>query len=105
MGKAWILLNVGATAGMGKLFDDGTQLVIEAIVSSATDVSTAGTGRIVAACASGLFMLTRHGRDIVLPQFAEMEVTFNRPVVVSAAPSAPFATPDQGLTEAKRSDP
>jgi len=34
-------------------------------------------------------MLTRHGRDVVLPKFTEMDITFSRPVVLSAgAPSA-----------------
>jgi len=54
--------------------------VIEAIVSTATDASTAGAARIVAACASGVFLITRHGRDIVLPRFTEMSISFDRPV-------------------------
>lgn len=79
-GKAWMLMNLGVTGGISKEVDDGTQLLIEAIVSSATDVSTAGTARIAGACASGLFMLTRHGRDVVLPKFTEMDIMFDRPV-------------------------
>jgi len=78
-GKLWMLVNVGGTVGVAKVADDGIQLIVEAIVSTATDASTAGTGRIVAACASGIFMLTRHGRDVVLPKFAELTVTFDRP--------------------------
>ena len=81
-GKAWMLANIGATAGIAKVADDGTQLVIEAIVSAATDASTAGTARIVATCASGLFLLTRHGRDVVLPKFTEVNVVFDRPVTL-----------------------
>jgi hypothetical protein len=71
------------------------QLVIEALVSSATDVSAAGTGRIVAACISGVFMLTRHGRDIVLPKFTEMEIVFDRPASIPAQQAAlhPGQTP------------
>ena len=88
-GAAWTLLNLGVTGGLAKMADDGTQLILEAILSTATDVSTAGTSRIVSACVSGVFMLTRHGRDVVLPKFTEMEITFSRPVVRSAgAPSA-----------------
>jgi len=87
-GAAWTLLNLGVTGGLAKVADDGTQLILEAILSTATDVSTAGTSRIVSACVSGVFMLTRHGRDVVLPKFTEMEITFSRPVVLSAgAPS------------------
>jgi len=81
-GKAWMAINFGMSAGAGKVADDGIQLVIEAIVSTATDVSTAGTGRIVAACASGIFMATRHGRDVMLPRFSEMEITLERDVSI-----------------------
>lgn len=80
-GVRWMLINLAVTGGMSKAVDDGTQLVLEAIVASATDASTAGTARIVAACVSGIFMLTRHGRDVVLPQYTEMEISFDRPVV------------------------
>lgn len=81
-GKAWMLINMGVTAGIAKEVDDGVQLLIEAIVSTATDASTAGIARIVATCASAVFILTRHGRDVVLPKFTEMNVMFNRPVVL-----------------------
>ncbi|HYM78512.1 MAG TPA: hypothetical protein VE377_21245 [Candidatus Dormibacteraeota bacterium] len=79
-GKVWMAINLGMTAGITKEVDDGLQLVIEAIVSTATDVSTAGTGRIVAGCVSGLYLATRHGRDVVLPRFSEMDITLERPV-------------------------
>ncbi len=79
-GKAWMAINLGTTAGVAKVADDGLQLVIEALVSTATDVSTAGTARIVSSCASGLYMATRHGRDVVLPRFTEMDISLDRPV-------------------------
>ncbi|HTS35653.1 MAG TPA: hypothetical protein VMH04_08280 [Candidatus Solibacter sp.] len=79
-GKAWMAINLGVTAGIAKEADDTIQLIIEAIVSTATDASTAGTGRIVAGCASGLFMITRHGRDVTLPRFTEMAISLDRPI-------------------------
>jgi len=82
-GKAWMAINLGMTAGIGKVTDDGLQLVIEAIVSTATDVSTAGTARIAASCASGLFMATRHGRDVILPRFSELDISLDRPLSVN----------------------
>jgi len=82
-GKVWMLVNFGTTAGIGKVADDGTQLIIEALVSTATDASTAGTARIVATCASAIFLLTRHGRDVVLPKYTQMKIVFDRPVLVS----------------------
>ena len=85
-GKAWMAINLGMTAGVGKVADDGIQLILEAVVSTATDVSTAGTGRIVAACASGIFMATRHGRDVMLPRFSEMDITMERDVSLDRTP-------------------
>ena len=85
-GKAWMAINLGVTAGIAKEADDTLQLIIESVVSTATDASTAGVGRIAATCASGLFILTRHGRDVVIPQFTEMKVVFNRPVSLPPPP-------------------
>jgi hypothetical protein len=79
-GAAWMAINLGVTAGVAKEVDDGLQLVIEAIVSTATDASTAGTARIVSSCVSGIYMATRHGRDVVLPRFTEMDIALDRPV-------------------------
>jgi hypothetical protein len=83
-GKAWLFINLGVTAGLAKVSDDTLQLIIEAIVSTATDASTAGVGRIAATTVSGIFLLTRHGRDVVLPKFTEMRITLNRPLTVPA---------------------
>jgi hypothetical protein len=82
-GKAWMAINIGVTAGLAKEVDDTTQLIIEAIVSTATDASTAGTARIVSSCISGIFMVSRHGRDVVLPRFTEMNIALDRPLSVT----------------------
>jgi hypothetical protein len=87
-GVAWMLINGGVTAGIAKEVDDGTQLVLEAILSSATDASTAGTARIAGAIVSGIFMLTRHGRDVVLPGYTELNIMLNRAVTVSSPSGA-----------------
>jgi hypothetical protein len=86
-GKAWMAINLGVTVGLAKEADDTLQVIIEAIVSSATDASTAGTGRIVAGCASALYMATRRGRDVVIPRFTEMDVSFDRPVSLDGHPA------------------
>ena len=82
-GVAWMLINGGATAGLAKVADDTTQLVIETIVSTATDASTAGTALIVSTAVSGVFLLTRKGQDVVLPSHTEMSITLNRPFTLS----------------------
>jgi hypothetical protein len=87
-GKAWMAINIGVTAGLAKEVDDTTQLIIEAIVSSATDASTAGTARIVSSCISGIYMVSRHGRDVVLPRFTEMDISLDRPLTVTRTAEA-----------------
>ena len=100
-GKAWMLINLGVTGGIAKAADDGFQLIAEALVSTATDVSTAGTARIVAACASSIYMVTRHGRDVVLPRFTELNVTFSRPLSMAQASSgSAFESADEDTLEA-----
>jgi len=91
-GVAWMLIDGGVTAGISKEVDDGTQLVLEAILSSATDASTAGTARIAGTIVSGIFMLTRHGRDVILPDHTEMNIMLNRPATAGPALAA-RATP------------
>jgi len=92
-GKAWMAINLGVTAGLAKEVDDGTQLIVEALISTATDASTAGTARIVSSCISGIYMVTRHGRDVVLPRFTEMNIVLDRPLSVpkKAEPAASSA--------------
>ncbi len=91
-GKAWMALNMGVSGGLAKVSDDGAQLLIEAIISTATDVSTAGTGRIAGLCASSIFLLTRHGRDVVLPKFTEITIVLDRPVSISSGQAAGLTT-------------
>ena len=79
-GMAWTLINGGVSAGIAKEVDDGTQLLLEAVLSGATDASTAGTARIAGAVVSGVFFVTRHGRDVILPRFTEMQIRLNRPL-------------------------
>jgi hypothetical protein len=79
-GTARFLLDFGVTGGISKIGDDTTQLIIEAISSSATDASTAGAARFAAMGASAIFLLTRHGRDVILPPFTQMDITLSRAV-------------------------
>jgi hypothetical protein len=79
-GKVWMLVNLGVTGGVAKEADDGAQLLIEGLVSTATDASTAGTARIASTLASGVFLLTRHGRDVVLPKYTQLKIVFDRPL-------------------------
>jgi len=91
-GKARFLLDFGVTGGISKISDDTTQLIIEVISSTATDASTAGVARFAAMGATGIFLLTRHGRDVILPSYTEMDVSLSRAVSLgpdSRAPASP----------------
>ena len=77
-GKARLLIDLGVTGGIAKVSDDSFQLIAEALISTATDVSTAGSARLVAAAFSALYLITRHGRDVVLPKYAKMDITFDQ---------------------------
>ncbi len=95
-GKAWMAINIGVSAGLAKEVDDSMQLIIEAIVSTTTDASTAGTSRIVATCVSVIFLVTRHGRDVVLPRFTEMDVSLDRPLSLTPASNTGPTTTTSG---------
>jgi hypothetical protein len=95
-GKAWMAINIGVTAGLAKEVDDTTQLIIEAIVSTATDASTAGVARIVSSCISGIYMVSRHGRDVVLPRFTEMDIALDRPLAVTKTAQSAAVTISNG---------
>ncbi len=95
-GKAWMAINLGVTAGVAKVSDDTLQLIIELIVSTATDASTAGVGRIAAGCASAIYLATRHGRDVVLPRFTEMDVSLDRPLSLDPARASEMRAPTAG---------
>jgi hypothetical protein len=93
-GAVWMLINGGMTAGIAKEIDDGTQLIMEAILSGATDASTAGTARIAGTVVSGIVMITRRGRDVVLSNHTEMNITLNRPLTLSTQ-TASVVTPSR----------
>lgn len=90
-GKAHLLINLGVTGGIAKLTDDSFQLIAEALISTATDVSTAGSARLVAAAFSGLYLITRHGRDVIMPKYTEMNITFDQPLSLSPLEPQPAA--------------
>ena len=77
-GKAQMLLNLGVGFGISKVADDSFQLIAEALISTATDASTAGTARLLGMALGGFFLIKRHGRDVVLPPYTMIYVRFDR---------------------------
>lgn len=84
-GKKRLLVQLGVGYGLSKVVDDSYQLIAEAVVSTATDASTAGTARLVGLGFSGVYWLTRRGRDVALPPYTTLTIRFDR--TPSRAPS------------------
>lgn len=82
-GKAHLLIDLGVTGGIAKVSDDSFQLIAEALISTATDASTAGSARMVGLAFSAFYLITRRGRDVVLPKYTRMDITFNQPLSLS----------------------
>jgi hypothetical protein len=78
-----MLINGGVAGGMAKEVDDATQLIVEAMISTATDASTAGTARIAGSIVSAAYMLTRKGHDVMLTNHTVLTITLNRPLMFS----------------------
>jgi hypothetical protein len=77
-GKKRLLVDVGVGFGLSKVADDGFQLIAEALVSTATDASTAGTARLIGMAVGGFFFIRRHGRNVVLPPYTMINIRFDR---------------------------
>jgi hypothetical protein len=88
-GKARLLLELGVGAGISKAADDSYQLIAELLISSATDASTAGTARLIGFAFTGLYMLTRRGRDVTLPRYTPITIRFDRLPSLPSPESAP----------------
>lgn len=86
-GKAHLLINLGIGAGISKVTDDSYQLIAEALISTATDASTAGSARLIGAAFTGLYLLTRHGRDVTLPPYTRVTIRFDRPPFLPSSES------------------
>lgn len=77
-GKKRLLVNLSVGFGISKVADDSYQLIAEALVSTATDASTAGTSRLIGMALGGFFFIKRRGRDVVLPPYTMINVRFDR---------------------------
>ncbi len=89
-GKKRVLVELGIGAGLSKVADDGYQLLAEALVSTATDASTAGTARLVGFAVTSVYWLTRRGRDVTLPPYTTFTIRFDRSPDLPPSAQVPF---------------
>ena len=72
------LVDIGFGYVLGKFADDLSEAPIRAIGAGMSDASVATAARYVGFGAATIFLLTRHGRDVKLPKYSEIEIEFGR---------------------------
>jgi len=79
------LVDLGYAYFLGKVSDDISEAPLHAIGASMSDAAVANAARWVGLGASLTFLLTRHGQDVYLPQYALIEIDLGRMRETAAA--------------------
>lgn len=77
-GAAQALVDLGIAYALGKATDDIAETPIRAVGAAMSDAAVANAARYFGIAGSAAFLVTRHGRDVRLPQYAEIEIQFGR---------------------------
>lgn len=72
------LVDLGIAYVVGKASDDIAETPIRAVGAAMSDAAVANAARYFGLAGSAIFLVTRHGRDVRLPQYAEIEIDFGR---------------------------
>jgi hypothetical protein len=72
------LVDLSIAYAVGKVTDDIAETPIRAVGAAMSDAAVANVARYFGLGASAVFLVTRHGRDVRLPQYSEIEVDFGR---------------------------
>ena len=70
---------------LGKGIDDAAETPIRSVASSMGHAAVANAARYFGMGASAIFLVSRHGRDVRLPKYAELEIAFGRLSQTTAA--------------------
>lgn len=76
LGKA--LVDVGIGYAVGKVADDLSEAPMRAIAAGISDASAATAARYMGFGTASIFLITRHGRDVKLSKYSEIEIRFAR---------------------------
>ena len=79
------LVDIGYAYFVGKVSDDIAETPIRAIGAAMSDAAVASAARYVGLGSSLVFLITRHGRDVYIPQYSLIEIDFGRVNETSAA--------------------
>jgi hypothetical protein len=72
------LVDLGYAYFLGKISDDISETPIRAIGAAMSDAAVANVARYVGLGTAAVFLVTRHGRDVYLPQYALIEIELGR---------------------------
>jgi len=79
------LVDIGMSYVLGKGVDDIAETPIRAVGAAMGHAAIANAARYFGMGASAIFLVTRHGRDVRLPQYAEIEIDFGRVTQATAS--------------------
>jgi hypothetical protein len=72
------LIDLGVSYAIGKSSDDIAESPIQALAASMNDAAVANAARYIGLTGAVAYVVTRHGRDVRLPKYAEIEIAFGR---------------------------
>ena len=72
------LVDLSIAYTVGKITDDLAETPIRAVGAAMSDAAVANAARYFGLGASAVFLVTRHGRDVYLPRYSEIEIDFGR---------------------------
>jgi hypothetical protein len=72
------LVDLSIAYAVGKITDDLAETPIRAVGAAMSDAAVANAARYFGLGASAVFLVTRHGRDVYLPRYSEIEIDFGR---------------------------
>ena len=72
------VVDLSIAYALGKVTDDIAETPIRAIGAAMSDAAVANAARYFGLGASAVFLVTRHGRDVYLPRYSEIEIDLGR---------------------------
>jgi hypothetical protein len=72
------LVDLSIAYALGKVTDDIAETPIRAVGAAMSNAAVANAARYFGLGASAVFLVTRHGRDVCLPRYSEIEIDFGR---------------------------
>jgi hypothetical protein len=72
------LVDLSIAYALGKVTDDIAETPIRAVGAAMSNAAVANAARYFGLGGSAVFLVTRHGRDVRLPQYSEIEIDFGR---------------------------